>query len=874
MLKNRKTTSLVATLLISALAVVGAGCGSGGNGGAGGAGQGDALLSFITIEGISGTLGPTDNPDEVAVNAAIFFTFQGPVDLTSLPADGAADSGSIRITNNATGAGAMGTWKLQTGDPKTVVFTAFPPLGAADPCLGGLVADATYTIFIPNGAGGLQNVIYINGSPIQEAVLRQFTVSTCNVVDPNPGDPIIVSTTPAASMAAPGVDQSATAVANPNQSQVVIDFNEPIDPATISEANIVLLNTTAGSEPIPVALAMQSPLVFQQFGTVIGQQISRLTINAGSLFTENDIYEIRLTGVTDLGGNPVVAPAGSLLFTINDNPATTPQNFTFADNFDTTANFLESVGAISWIGDGTVTATFPIEIVGTGDDGVGTFNTSGLTINTDNFTSGSVSTMDGFFNFTNLTINGGNNPGFTISFSSTTDVSPAQSNYSVNIRATGTVTIGANTVISCDGRPGAAASSSPNAASVSQPGGWGGPGGGNGGNSSPNTDGTISLFGLGGTGAKTDPADSTIPGNTINFAAGTALFGGGGGGQVGAGPTTTQGAGGGGGGAASSFAGYTVSDPPNFAFAGPQAGEIHAGSPQAPGAAGTFPPAFIPPFLNFAPAGSGGGAGGDRIVSPTLVSTHVPGGAGGGGGGSIRISAGGAVTFGNVTQTRCRGGAGGAGTLTLLGRGGGGSGGSIWVQTFATIGLGNGASFFCDGGAGGTNFNPALDGDGGRGGDGVIQLEDGNTAALLSALSLGSIVQGELALVPFSFTDDVIGTAFTSIIDSGSNSTDYTSGMFTVLANGATTGMAEVMVLGIAENPNQPGQPATTAMTASGFSLMRGPVPLANVSDINGFRFFQLQLVTTFPAPGTGPGAPVIGDPLPALDDVTVNYTR
>lgn len=874
-MKKKLMTSRALPLLICAVltCAVGTSCGGGGNGG--GSGSGNAQLSFITIEGVGGTVGPNDLPSEVAVNAAIFFSFLGPVDPASIPADGAADAGSIRITNNANGSGALGTWTIKSDDPNTVVFTAFPPLDSTDPCGGGLASDATYTIFIPAGGGGLQNVINVGGQPLEQSELRTFTVSMCNIVDPNPGLPEIVNITPAADITAPAVDASATETGAAGQSQVIVDFNEPIDPATVSTANISLINTTSASTPLPVALNASTGLVFQQFGTVIGESVARIVLNTAELLQENQVYEIRITGITDLGGNPVTVPAGELLISINDDPATSLVSQSFSDDFDDTTNLLDEAQAVDWNGDGVVTATFPIDVVGTGDDGAGVFNTP-ITINTDNFNQGMVTTTNGVFDFTSLTINGNDTNGFVLSFSSTTDVAPGESNFAVQIRATGTIDIGLGTTINCDGRPGADGGPANQAGTVSAAGGWGGPGGGAGGIGSPNTDGaTPSPFGLSGNGANVDANDINVPGDSQNFQVGSDFFGGGTGGQAGLGPSEATGPGGGGGGAASAFGlagGYGVGDPPSWNFLEAEDGTGHTGSPQVPGVAGTPPAAFVTPFTDLNPAGSGGGAGGDRVISPSFITTHAAGAAGGGGGGALRMSAGGNINIGDISQFTARGGEGGNSTLPTIGRGGGGSGGSFFLQTFGVISLGNGASFFCDGGVGGSQLGPTSSGNGGRGGDGTVQLEDSDSMTLMTQLASFSIVQAEAVVQDFSFTMDVTGVATSRVIDTGCSSPIYTTATSMMAANGSMVGSATVTIRGVAEDPTNPGQPATTMTDSAGFMLMTPAVPLANVADLSGFRFFQFVINTAFPAPGTGPGAPNIGDPLPAVDSVTVNF--
>jgi hypothetical protein len=79
--------------------------------------------------------------------------------------------------------------------------------------------------------------------------------------------------------------------------------------------------------------------------------------------------------------------------------------------------------------------------------------------------------------------------------------------------------------------------------------------------------------------------------------------------------------------------------------------------------------------------GAGGSGGGGQING----GNHTTGGAGGAGGGSIRISAAGPISVGQVSAEGADGGLGANNSGTCSGGGGGGNGGIIWLQSLQTV---------------------------------------------------------------------------------------------------------------------------------------------------------------------------------------------
>ncbi|MEE9392924.1 MAG: hypothetical protein V3W41_10505 [Planctomycetota bacterium] len=710
---------LIAACLLLALATACTGGSSGRQ-----FGPGDAVLDRITVSGIAqdlvqdGLIVLPSTPPGAFPNAEIRFFFLGPVSAASLPADGPA-LGSITIADVATSAPAQGRWSIEGANNNIAVFSAFVPMDLSDPCSAGLTPNATYGVFLPKSQGGNIDVVMIGGLPLSQSASAQFVVGDCDpdsplLFDAVPGPPMIIpNTPPALDATTPMIDPTAIAIGG-SASRIVIDFNEAIVESSFSDESnpggIQILNLSANpGVEIPVAIAS---IQFHQIGAIPGVSLARLTLTTTSELADGDVYEIRLLNISDFSQNLLSTQPGELQFTVIDQ--LDDQLFTFNEDFSTTDNLAEipQGSAIVWAGTGTVDATFPIDVVGTGALGTGLISTP-MVINTDDFT--------------DLSINPSATPGFTLSFTSTTDELPGESNFSVGIRASGTIDIGGGTILDCNGRDGAP------------------------------------------------------------------------GGSLGAAPTMLT---------------------------------------------------------------RGGGGGGDSLITGSVIFDR-PGAAGGGGGGGLRISAGGTITLGSLVQLNCQGGDGGS--VVIPGKGGGGSGGSILIQTFDEISFGVTDILQTRGGAGGTGGS--TDSAGGMGGDGVIQLEDSNASALLtSALSL--LISDEILPRAFQFLGKVSGLAISDPIDTGSISTNYTSA--SAIFNNGLTGTAEVFVRGLAENPEVPGTAATTMTTSGGVPLMSAAVTLANISQLNGYRFFRLEINTNFPPPPVT----AIGDLLPSVSDVTVSYSR
>ncbi|HGY91388.1 MAG TPA: hypothetical protein ENK43_09470 [Planctomycetes bacterium] len=858
-----------------ALAMTSCGGGSGGGGGGGG-----GSVEEITVQGVGAPIYTNGQapqpvcPQGAFLNARVSIKFSGPVDPSSLPPDGPAQAGSIQIVNTTTNAGAMGVFSVDAMDPSIVHFTALPPSDPAQGCNAGMVPNAVYTVFVPDQTSGVAQVIQVGGAPVSQAVTTCFGVVSCGApgdnpfTDSDPNPPAIVATTPAMDATAPLTSQSAIAF-TPSSSQIIIDVDQALEPTTVNQNTVFLVNTTANpNNPIPQAGTIE----FTQFGFIPGENVSRIKITTTLPVGDGDVYEVRFNGVADLGGQALTVPAGTLLFTVQNNMNPMPQ--TFVENFDTTTNRGPITGEAAWDGNGNVSATFPLEIVGDGTDGMGMFNTS-VTINTD-----MTPTNDpGIYNFTDLTIGDPLNFGVMISFMSTTDVAPGESNVAIRLRSQAGVDILDGAQIICNGRPGASGGTAPPSSSSNRLGGWGGPGAGAGGIASPNTDGTASPAGNPGEGGHISATDPNLPGDQVNTSPGNPLYGGGGGGAIGAAPNFNDAAAGGGGGTASSFGGYGGANPapsPSFTFTAATAGEPHLGNDgmgggaPPPGQPGPIPLAMIPP-LQKAIGGSGGGAGGDRVTVAANVATHIPGGAGGGGGGACRISAGQDITIGTACQLRVDGGDGGNAGGVFAGKGAGGSGGSLILQAFGDINLGIGPILSARGafGSGGNPPSSTLNGDGGRGGDGVLQLQDGSVNFMSVLATNAVIATGEFVGSLLSLgSGGLTGVAESLPIDTGSASPDYTSGSAVINLGTIATATVTVEVVGIAEDPTSPGNPATTAMAADGTPLMSSPTPLSQLDVLDGYRFFKIIITLTYPPPP----ASTLSDVLPNVDSVTINY--
>ncbi len=866
------TTSRLTILAGMTCMILLSSCGGGGGNG------GPFDLLDIQAAGIAGTIFVKDGPLPVGspvgafVNARVTFRFNAPVDPSSLPPAGAAAGGSIEIFDVQNQQPAQGLFRIDPSDPRLVHFEATPPTDPQQPCAAGFAADTEYSVIVHGMDGTATSMILAGGAAIPTTVSAGFTVKSCPgpspYFDPIPTAPAVVATTPAMNATAP-IAIPADLTGATGGSRITLDFDQALDPATVNANTVSLLNTTANSQgPVPQAFTV----TFFQAGSLSDPLRSRIVLDTQLPLADGDVFQVVLNGVTDLNGD--AATSSDLLFSIPDN--NNPVAQVFQESFDSVTNRASTQGAVQWDGSGVLSAVSLGDVLGDGSDGAGVFDTA-LVINTDLMPLN----HPGVFNFTSLTMGEMLNFGVTLQFTGTTDQPPGESNRPALIRCQGAILIHDGVMIDCSGRAGIFGGTVPSAATSLRLGGWGGPGAGRGGTSSPMTNGTASPMGLPGEGGRVDATDPTRPGDQPNLDSMNPLFGGGGAGSLGLEPNFNLAASGGGGGSASSFGGYDSNNPApafTFTFNVSQAGETHMGTdgmglgaPPA-GQPGPFPAAMIPPLRN-AVGGSGGGAGGDRLTIPSNVGTHIPGGSGGGGGGALEFSCLGPLTIGTAVLFDCSGGAGGGAGGVFAGHGGGGSGGSMVIRSLSDLNLGVGVVFDASGGP--TDVDPALNGDGGAGGDGVIQIEDadGTTSAFLATLS--SVVKGELATgMPLGLGDPGAnlygGTAVSLPIDTGSSATDYTSASAVVDLGTVSGGTVTIELVGIAEDPAQPGAPATTAMTADGLPLMTAPIPLSDVDQLDGYRFFQIRVTIGFDPPPLSSTT----DVFPSVDEITVQYEQ
>ncbi len=900
--------------LVAIVSVASTSCsGGGGNGGGTSA---DAVVMGISISNLPNNEG--DNfvvensvqnnvPSNVFLNARIVIRLGGSVDPSSLPPAGLANVGSaIEIVSLTSNQAASGVFSLNPADPREVFFEAFPPTSVlpGQGCIAGFRPNETYRISVTSaGPGGSGNVLIVGGNPLQSGAAGTFQTVSCDPGNPssafddtNGADPQVVGQNPP-----PGTNLLVAAYPGfPTSTVITLDIDESVDPSSVNPSNLVLVNTTINSfMSVPVGGSVS----LQQLGSVPGNPtVARLIFTTTDPLDDGHSYEFMFLGVTDLSGNLLAAPAGgtsiSTVFENNNTPTSFVEDFTTTNNRGTLTQSIVWPGTVS--GDplsGTLSAIFPVTILGNGLDGVGDFPNS-VTINADNqLTPGDPNAQPAVYNFTSLTFGDAGGSSRTISFSSTTNVSPGEANFPVHFRSTGDITVRNFTTVSFDGgvqtQP---AGMGVNATTNSVRGGWGGPGGGRGGTGSPINDNmVINLFGDPGEGAHTNMADPTMPGGVIGNVGDIAqsppvgvvdpYYGGGAPGAAGIDLSSAPNPGpsGGGGGTATSFMGYGSMPPAGNAsitFTASTPGETQTGTDgfgsgaPAAGVAGQPMTMMMTP-LTFALGGSGGGAGGDRGRMSSGALSYRAGAGGGGGGGAARFSAGGTITFGVLSVVSVKGGRGGSATPPLVAHGGGGSGGSFLAQTFGALVPNPSATFDASGGDIGTpmpppaNPEPPLNGEGGRGGDGIIQLEDGTGGFITTSLGLIT-VSGEFFTQVFPLAGTITDVARSIAIDTGSNATDFTAASATSSTGSNAMATLSIQLFGIAEDPIAPGTPATTAVSPSGFPLMVGPLSLAQFDQLDGYRYFLFQVTTSYPAP---PGVS-LGDTLPSVSDITVDYNN
>ncbi|MFT7618613.1 MAG: hypothetical protein ACI97A_002260 [Planctomycetota bacterium] len=905
--------SLSTMAILVVVSVVCASCGGGGGGGdstsSSAAQAGSIFIPNLGAQGSNFVIAGVQNetPVDVFLNARIRFVFGGAVSASSLPAAGLAIGNGIDIVRADTLIPASGVFSMGPGVGE-VFFDAFPPSSTVpgQGCQAGFQPSAEYVIDVKSvgvGGQGISNVLIINGSPLTTGASGRFFTIACDTnnpsdaFDPNGETPVVLTISPAAGFVGP---PGAIPGSNVNATILTVDLGGAVDPSSVNASNLLLVNNTINTTTqVPVG----GVVTLQQLGSVPGNpSIARITYTTSSPLVGGYDYELLFQGIIGLSGGTIVAPAVGTVFSVLADAVPTP--VAFVEDFTTTANRGSLTESIEWPGNGMLSTTLPIAIIGTGADGIGNFSST-MTFNADAHDLPAGASIDpnpvaGEYNFTSLTFGNVSSQPRTFLFSSSTDTSPGEGNFPVSFRSLTTITILSGADLNLDGRQqtiiGGGGGAPVFAFLTDIPGGWGGPGGGRGGTSSPINDVTvINLTGLPGEGAHTDATDSTRPGGTIGNV-GTLVsggppiglvddyYGGGDTGRAGISVSTNPNLGpsGGGGGTATAFAGYMPNT--NFRiFTTSTDGETQSGTdggglgaPLA-GVRGKSMPVMMTP-LTFAVGGSGGGASGDRgnQAGANPAQSYRSGGAGGGGGGAIRFTAGNDIVI-NFATISVNGGKGGACGGLAVAHGGGGSAGSILVQTFGDLQVDVGATFEAVGGAIGERANgdpfigtePPLNGEGGRGGDGIVQLEDAD--GILSGFPQFSVVTGEFMSRIFPSAGTITDMAQSLPIDTMSNGTTYQSASEVSSTGSEVTSTLMVQFFGLAENPLAPGTPATTAMSSGGTPLIVGPFTAAQISELNGYRYFMFEVVTSYSSSATAGTGTIT---LPSADMISVNYSN
>lgn len=161
----------------------------------------------------------------------------------------------------------------------------------------------------------------------------------------------------------------------------------------------------------------------------------------------------------------------------------------------------------------------------------------------------------------------------------------------------------------------------------------------------------------------------------------------------------------------------------------------------------------------------------------------------------------------------------------------------------ATVSIGTGSLLDCDGATNPGN-DALLNGDGGVGGDGVLQFQDSD--GVFPGLGT-SILVGETFTGVFNISGNVTGLATSNVIDTGSSSVEFltsnTLGQTGFIGTIPSGSSLTVTVVGIAEDPFNPGQPALATP-----SLVTAPVALTDIGMLNGYRFIRFQVGVSFPS--------------------------
>jgi hypothetical protein len=855
------------------------------SGGAGGGGGSGGALILITADGATGPLWelvggvpsvPPVCPSGVFVNARITFTFDGPVEPTSVP--GVIASGSISIVSATTSVPAQGTFTVEddpafpAGNHRRVVFVPALPGDPGSRCVAGVVPLQSYQISIPAGPGG--GVLVVGGLPITSAAATCFATCGCPTgggcvspfTDPVIGAPFVTGTTPATSDPAPPGVLPCDVASN----TIRIDVNEPLDPSGIDASSVKVVNLATGVQ-------VPGYVVFNQATLPAGP--CRIDYVATNTLPGAVAYQVLLgPGVKDFGGNPVQTsqsnPAALLYF--QTAPVALVPQPPLVESFDT-ANPGGVTGFATWSGNGLLQATDPITFTGTGADGAFSPNVAQTTILDTNQLVNGVS-RKGVWNFTSVNI-------------PQTAIVRCIGPYQAHLRCTGSVTVNgtinanaasgpATSLNTYDQGPQQGYSGGSGGLDCVMNGGVGNAGGGAGGSGSgptppPGAPSTFdclnrSLQGERGFGPTLDGVANTgAPPNP--------LYAGGQGGDSGCFPFVSG---------QDCFPG----DLGGLGGAGGTAGRVgEAGIPRNATAACDPNPnvvqviaqsspvsvAMVPPIATQS-AGSGGGGGGDHIDNTgTPPNNDDPAAGGGGGGGGLRISCVGPYQQGSATAaTITARGAQGNTAQANAGGGGSGSGGEVWIQSMSTVTLA--ATSLIDV-TGPIRLSPTVGAIGcsnqaaGGGGAGLVQVEAGAGPAPTVTFNLqptptataGAVFSG-LTLTPTYLGQGGSDFRFTA------SAPDYTGANEAFTPGDVPGATVTIRYEGAFEALNSTPQarlhdPATVKSTATG----GGPITAANLDELDGYPFIRFVVVFSVP---TNPPAPA-NAVLPSVDSIAINFS-
>ncbi len=799
--------------------------------------------------------------NDAKLNARLVFSCDGAV------AVGAPGSGSALISGLPSGVySTEDDPALPFGNRRRLVFTPNVFYSAApSACASGFAAGNGYSIEVPLGRFG------IGGLPLANAATGvTFTAAQCGAgafADPVAGAPFITDSFPPAYPAG-GSPILALPPESILQNQVTLAFNEPLDLSSVS-GGLQVRDVVTGT-----FLPGTSSVVFDQVSI---RSVLRYT--AVSKLPGARTLEILIpAGITDYAGNAFVGD--SLFFTT---AASTAPADTFVESFDTTAlRGTASVGA-DWAGTGSVVFGDLTGVVGDGSDGPGVFTGGVNPLDTDGqiVVGGVPQSRRGVFNYSSLSVAAG----ATVRIHG-----PYPAHLRINGAATidGVIRADAGSILS--GTPGVPSYEYgprggvlDNGVSIglpTVPGGRGNGGGGDGGRAShadtfsaptgycpPGVLGLHNYFGESGTGPYVDGVASTVPGT-----------GGGRGGRSGFIPQTFAGEIGGYGGAGGTAATVGATGQPRVTFGCSPANTVICplanggdGLPLVLAAASAVSPAFIPP-ISFSTAGSGGGAGGDKLQSTVgAPAQDDQGGGGGGGGGAIRLSVAGPSVFGATAILSANGAAGGFGaSAQFAGNGGSGSGGQIWVEGLGglTIPQTTQWSVFGPDRVGTANATACTTSASGSGGQGLIQIETPINVAppVITTVSLGAVVQTTSTL-PISSGGLITGVATSRFFDSGRFAPDWLSAVEVASVGSLSGATITVRYEGAHVLPDGSGPDVSTLRSTTNGQPGGPPITATDLSALDGFRYVRFSATGSAPFTiGSISNVPL----LPRLESITL----